>query len=69
VLSVPGVFVRPVELNGDAGALLLDAQERVVGACALQVAGGQVTGIAGIVNPDKLAHLGPTANLGSLLRG
>jgi hypothetical protein len=24
--------------------------------------------IEGIVNPDKLAHLGPTANLGALLR-
>jgi RNA polymerase sigma-70 factor (ECF subfamily) len=69
VLSLPGVTVRPVELNGDAGALLLDAEQRVIGACALEIAGGEVTGIAGIVNPDKLTHLGPTANLGALLRG
>jgi RNA polymerase sigma-70 factor (TIGR02957 family) len=69
VLSVPGVSVRPVELNGDAGALLLDSQERVIGTCTLEIAGGRVTGIAGIVNPDKLGHLGPTANLGTLLRG
>ncbi len=69
VMSVPGVSVRPVELNGDAGALLLDAQQRVIGACALEITGGEVTGIAGIVNPDKLVHLGPTADLGALLRG
>jgi RNA polymerase sigma-70 factor (ECF subfamily) len=69
VLSLPGVSVRPVELNGDAGALLVDGEQRVIGACALEIAGGEVTGIAGIVNPDKLGHLGPTANLGSLLRG
>jgi hypothetical protein len=34
---------------------------------ALEVAGGQVRGISGIVNPDKLAHLGPVGDLTSLL--
>jgi HxlR-like helix-turn-helix len=31
-------------------------------------AGGQITAISGIVNPDKLAHLGPLADYTSLLR-
>jgi hypothetical protein len=35
---------------------------------ALDIAGGQITGISGIVNPDKLAHLGPVADGTSLLR-
>jgi hypothetical protein len=35
---------------------------------ALDFAGGQITSINGIVNPDKLAHLGPVADLRSLLR-
>jgi hypothetical protein len=35
---------------------------------ALDIAGGQITSIRGIVNPDKLAHLGPVADVGSLLR-
>jgi hypothetical protein len=30
--------------------------------------GGQITGISAIVNPDKLAHLGPLADYTSLLR-
>jgi RNA polymerase sigma-70 factor (ECF subfamily) len=35
---------------------------------ALDVADGQVTGVRSIVNPDKLAHLGPLADVQALLR-
>jgi RNA polymerase sigma-70 factor (ECF subfamily) len=69
VATIPGVSVRFAEINGGPGALLLDDQERVIGACALEIAGDQITSIAGMVNPDKLAHLGPVANFGELLRG
>jgi RNA polymerase sigma-70 factor (TIGR02957 family) len=65
---VPGVSLRPVEVNGGPGALLLDPQQRVIGVVALDIAGGQITGISGIVNPDKLTHLGPVADYSSLLR-
>jgi hypothetical protein len=34
---------------------------------ALDIAGGQITGINGIVNPDKLRHLGPVSDHKSLL--
>ena len=34
----------------------------------LDVAEGQIQGVSGIVNPDKLRHLGPVADLGRLLR-
>jgi RNA polymerase sigma-70 factor (TIGR02957 family) len=66
--KVPGATMRPVEVNGGAGALALDGRQRVIGVCALEIAGGEIVAIEGIVNPDKLAHLGPTANLGALLR-
>ena len=68
VMSAPGVSLRLVEVNDAPGALVLDAQERVVGVCALDIAGDQIRGISGIVNPDKLAHLGPVGDFGSLLR-
>lgn len=68
IARVPGVSLRPVEINGGPGALFLDAQQRVISVLALDVAGGQVTGINGIVNPDKLTHLGPLADIGALLR-
>ena len=64
---LPGVSVRPAEINGGPGALFLDAEQRLIGVCALEIADGRVASISGIVNPDKLAHLGPTVNLGSLL--
>jgi len=65
---VPGVSMRLVELNGGPGALFLDGQQRLIGVCALDIAGGQITNISGIVNPDKLTHLGPVADFKSLLR-
>jgi RNA polymerase sigma-70 factor (ECF subfamily) len=63
---LPGGSLRAVEVNGGPGALYLDAQRRLLGVVALEVAGGQVTSISAIVNPDKLMHLGPVGDFGSL---
>jgi RNA polymerase sigma-70 factor (ECF subfamily) len=60
--------MRPVEVNGGPGALLLDAKDRLLGVVALEIAGGQVTSVNSIVNPDKLMHLGPVGDFGSYLR-
>jgi RNA polymerase sigma-70 factor (TIGR02957 family) len=68
ITSLPGVSWRSVEVNGGPGALYLDAQERLIAVVALEIASGQITSINSIVNPDKLAHLGPTADLDSMLR-
>jgi RNA polymerase sigma-70 factor (TIGR02957 family) len=65
---LPGVTLRPVEVNGGPGALILDGQQRLLGVWALDIADGQITGISSIVNPEKLTHLGPVADLRSLLR-
>ncbi|HUF16081.1 MAG TPA: RNA polymerase sigma-70 factor [Acidimicrobiia bacterium] len=65
---LPGVSWRPVEVNGSPGALFLDGQQRLIGVMALDIADGQVTSISTILNPDKLTHLGPVADLKSLLR-
>jgi Sigma-70, region 4 len=66
--AVPGVSLRPAEVNGRPGALVLDAQQRLISVLALDIAGGQIRGISAIVNPDKLAHLGPVGDYASLLR-
>ena len=68
VTRFPGVSWRPVEVNGGPGALFLHGQERLIGVMALDIGGGQITSISSIVNPDKLAHLGPVADVESLLR-
>jgi RNA polymerase sigma-70 factor (ECF subfamily) len=68
IMSLPGMSWRSVEVNGGPGALYLDARERLIAVVALDIASGQITSINSIVNPDKLAHLGPTADLDSMLR-
>jgi RNA polymerase sigma-70 factor (ECF subfamily) len=65
---VPNVSIHRVEVNGDPGAIFLDAQQRLLGVWALDVAGGQIRGIRSVVNPEKLAHLGPVGDFESLLR-
>src|SRR6266487_619150 len=57
-----------VEINGGPGAVLLDGHQRRIGVWALDIASGQITSISSIVNLDKLTHLGPVADLSSLLR-
>ncbi len=63
----PGASLRPVEVNGGPGALFLDAQQRLIAVWALDMTGGQITSVSSIVNPDKLAHLGPVGDLRALL--
>jgi RNA polymerase sigma-70 factor (TIGR02957 family) len=67
VARLPEVSLRLAEVNGGPGALYLDARQRLIGVVALDIAGGQITSINSIVNPDKLAHLGPVGDFGSLL--
>jgi RNA polymerase sigma-70 factor (TIGR02957 family) len=64
----PGVSVRRAQVNGGPGALFVDAEQRLISVLALDIEGGQIIGIKGIVNPDKLRHLGPVADLNSLLK-
>jgi RNA polymerase sigma-70 factor (TIGR02957 family) len=64
---LPGVSLRPVQVNGSPGALWLDAQKRLIAVVALEIAGGQITSISAILNPDKLARLGPVGDLTALL--
>jgi len=64
----PGVSLRAVEVSGGPGALFLDGQQRLIGVVALDIAGGQIRSFRAIWNPDKLAHLGPVADVQALLR-
>ena len=65
---IPRIQIRPTEVNGSPGALYLDAQQRLIAVVALEIAGGQITSIKSIANPDKLTHLGPVGDLGLLVR-
>lgn len=68
ISRVPGIQLRPTEVNGSPGTLLLDGEDRVVGVWVLEIVDGRIQSLRSIVNPEKLGHLGPTADLGDLLR-
>ena len=60
-----GVSLREVSVNGQPGAMVLDPSERLIGVVALEIAeGGQIQTVTSVINPDKLRHLGPLADLG-----
>jgi RNA polymerase sigma-70 factor (ECF subfamily) len=61
------VAVRQVDVNGQPGALMIDPDDRLIGVMALDIADGQVQALASIVNPEKLAHLGPVSDIRALL--
>ena len=64
-----GASVQPTQLNGQPGLIFLDDEGRVGAVMSLEIAGGAIQTIRGLTNPDKLAHLGPVADLRAVLRG
>jgi RNA polymerase sigma-70 factor (TIGR02957 family) len=63
-----GITLRREEVNGQPGALFFDREGRLISVMSLDVAEGQIQAVSSIVNPDKLRHLGPLADLDALLR-
>src|SRR5262245_16355341 len=63
-----GIAWRREDVNGQSGAVFFDSEGRLVGVTVLDVADGQIQAVSSIVNPDKLRHLGPLADLNALLR-
>jgi RNA polymerase sigma-70 factor (TIGR02957 family) len=64
---IAGAAIRQIDVNGQPGALLLDGEDRLICVWALDIADGQVQGVSSIINPDKLQHLGPVADVPALL--
>jgi RNA polymerase sigma factor (sigma-70 family) len=61
-----GVSVRLAWVNGRPGAVMYDAEDRVISVMELEVADGVVQAIHSVVNPDKLGHLGPVSDVARL---
>ncbi len=57
-----GSYGVPALVNGQPGVVAYDAEGRVVGVFALDIADGLVQAVRSVVNPDKLQHLGPTSD-------
>jgi RNA polymerase sigma-70 factor (TIGR02957 family) len=63
-----GVEFRPVEVNGQPGAIALDAEQKIISVLVLDIADGRIQAVSSVVNPDKLRHLGPIADMRAFLR-
>ena len=65
--ALPNLTIQPVEINGQPGALFVDANGAVLSAMEVDIADGQIQGINSVVNPDKLRHLGEVGDAWALL--
>ena len=61
-MAAVDVTFEPCDLNGEPGAIFRDRAGRVLHTMTLDVLGGQVQAIRVVINPDKLAHMGPVAD-------
>jgi RNA polymerase sigma-70 factor (TIGR02957 family) len=66
---IPGLTVDFAEINGQPGVVSRDGDGNVINVMSLDIAGGRIQAIRSIVNPEKLAHLGRTANWAASLQG
>ena len=60
--------MRRTEINGQPGAMFLDSDGRLMYVMTLDIADGVVQTVRSIINPDKLRHLGPLADLRATMR-
>jgi RNA polymerase sigma-70 factor (ECF subfamily) len=63
-----GVTAEPVLVNGGPGLITRDPQGKILSVLCLEVDGGLIQTVRGIVNPDKLQHLGPVSTLARIPR-
>src|SRR3954469_13667614 len=59
-----GVTLEPTWVNGQPGFRALDADGGLVNVIGLDILDGRVERIHSVLNPEKLAHLGETSQLG-----
>ncbi|MFE6335464.1 RNA polymerase sigma-70 factor [Streptomyces sp. NPDC057798] len=63
-----GVTAEPHEVNGQPGLIFRDRDGKVVNIMAIDIADGRVRAIRSVINPEKLAHVGPVADAFAVMR-
>ncbi len=63
-----GVTMRRAEINGQPGALFSDPDGRLINVFSLEITDGAIQTVRSVINPDKLGHLGPLADVAGLWR-
>lgn len=65
--QIDGV-VDAARLNGQPGAILRDRHGKVINTWTIDVLDGRIQTIRTVTNPDKLAHVGPVADVWAVFR-
>lgn len=63
-----GVVMEEHSLNGQPGAMFWDRDRRVLNTWSLDISHKRIEVIRAVINPEKLAHLGPVGHLADVLR-
>jgi RNA polymerase sigma-70 factor, ECF subfamily len=58
-----GLTFELARVNGQPGFRTLDADGRIVNVVGIDISGGRVERIHSMLNPEKLAHLGPVSDV------
>jgi RNA polymerase sigma-70 factor (ECF subfamily) len=62
-----GIRMRRSEVNGQPGAMVLDPDGRLMYIMTVDVTDDRVQNVRSIINPDKLRHLGPLADVRAMM--
>jgi RNA polymerase sigma-70 factor (ECF subfamily) len=62
-----GATIRRIEVNGQPGAMVTAPDGRLMYVMTVDVADGVVQTVRSVINPEKLGHLGPLADVRALL--
>ena len=62
-----GARGEPVVVNGQPGATFFAPDGRLINVVTLDVADGHVQAVRSMINPEKLQHLGPLADIRALI--
>jgi RNA polymerase sigma-70 factor, ECF subfamily len=57
-----GLVIGRQEINGQSGAIVRDRRGLVLAVMVLDIVDGQIQTVRSVINPDKLAHLGPVSD-------
>ncbi|MGP4102465.1 sigma factor-like helix-turn-helix DNA-binding protein [Nonomuraea sp. KM90] len=67
-MALIGVTGEPHEVNGQPGAIFRDQDGKVLHTLTLDILDGQIQTIHAVINPDKLGHVGPVADVWAIDR-
>ncbi|WP_125775944.1 RNA polymerase sigma-70 factor [Antribacter gilvus] len=62
MMTGTGITFEELDVNQQPGAILHTADGSILAILVLDVLDGRIQTVRGIINPDKLAHLGPVAD-------